>query len=128
MAKAFVCLNEISNFSDNKCTARELLEEQTIEFLVKRSLKDCKGIAINSLHFAPKAFENILKHGFVNTIAKVVTSSEIKKSLENLKEMLDLIELSCCGEAPVQPEKPQQKNKHLPIGQSYFRIFFKTQQ
>jgi len=117
MAKAFVCLNGISNFSDNKCTARELLQEQTMEFLVKRSLKDCKGIVIDSLHFAPKALENISQYGLVNTIAKVTTSSEIKKdvrkSLENLKEMLDLIKLSCCDEMPVQPEQPQQRTKHL---------------
>lgn len=117
MAKAFICLNGISNFSDNKCTARELLQEQTMEFLVKRSLKDCKGIVIDSLHFAPKALENISQYGLVNTIAKVTASSEIKKdvrkSLENLKEMLDLIKLSCCDEMPVQPEQPQQRNKHL---------------
>lgn len=117
MAKAFVCLNGISNFSDNKCTARELLQEQTMEFLVKRSLKDCKGIVIDSIHFAPKALENISQYGLVNTIAKVTTSSEIKKdvrkSLENLKEMLDLIKLSCCDEIPVKPEQPQQRTKHL---------------
>lgn len=117
MAKAFVCLNGISNFSDNKCTARELLQEQTMEFLVKRSLKDCKEIVIDSIHFAPKALENISQYGLVNTIAKVTTSSEIKKdvrkSLENLKEMLDLIKLSCCDEIPVQPEQPHQRAKHL---------------
>lgn len=117
MAKAFVCLNGISNFSDNKCTARELLQEQTMEFLVKRSLKDCQGIVIDSIHFAPKVLENISQYGLVNTIAKVTTSSEIKKdvrkSLENLKEMLDLIKLSCCDEIPFQPEQPQQRTKHL---------------
>ncbi len=117
MAKAFVCLNGISNFSDNKCTARELLQEQTLEFLVKRSLKDCNDIVIDSLHFAPKVLENILQYGLANTIAKVAISSEIKKdvrkSLENLKEMLDLIKISCCDEMPVQPEQPQQRTKHL---------------
>lgn len=117
MAKAFVCLNGISNFSDNKCTARELLQEQTMEFLVKRSLKDCQGIVIDSIHFAPKVLENISQYGLVNTIAKVTTSSEIRKdvrkSLENLKEMLDLIKLSCCDEIPFQPEQPQQRTKHL---------------
>ncbi len=114
MAKAFVCLNGISNFSDNKCTARELLQEQTMEFLVKRSLKDCKGIVIDSLHFAPKALENISQYGLANTIAKVTTNSEIKKdvrkALENLKEMLDLIKFSYCDEIPIQP---QQSTKHL---------------
>ncbi|MCI8575685.1 MAG: AarF/ABC1/UbiB kinase family protein, partial [Bacilli bacterium] len=116
MAKAFVCLNGISNFSDNKCTAKELLQEQTIEFLVKRSLKDCKGIVMDSLHIAPKALENIIQYGLVNTIAKVTTSSEIKKdvrkSLENLEEMLDLAKLFYCEETPFQHEH-QQRTKHL---------------
>lgn len=117
MAKAFVCLNGISNFSDNKCTARELLQEQTMEFLVKRSLKDCKGIVIDSLRIAPKVLENISQYGLVNTIAKVTTSSEIKKdvgqSLENLREMLDLIKLSCSDEIPVNSNQTRKKTKHL---------------
>ncbi len=117
MAKAFVCLNGISNFSDNKCTARELLQEQTVEFLIKRSLKDCKGIVIDSLHSVPMALENILQYGLVNTIAKIRTNSEIKKdvrkSLENLREMLDLINLSCCDEVLFQSGKTNQKTKYL---------------
>lgn len=117
MAKAFVCLNGISNFSDNKCTARELLQEQIMEFLVKRSLKDCKEIVIDSLHIVPKALENISQYGLVNTIAKVTTSSEIKKdvrqSLENLREMLDLIKLYCGDEIPVQSDQTCQIIKHL---------------
>lgn len=117
MAKALVCLNGISNFSDNKCNARELLQEQIMEFLVKRSLKDCKGIVKDSLRIAPKALENISQYGLVNTIAKVTTSSEIKKdvgqSLENLREMLDLIKLSCSDEIPVNSNQTRKKTKHL---------------
>ena len=99
MAKAFVCLNGINNFTENKCTARELLQEQTMEFLVKRSIKNCKEIVIGSLHIAPETLENVSQYGLVNTIAKVTTSSEIRKdvkqSLENLSEMIDVIKLSC---------------------------------
>lgn len=95
MAKAFVCLNGISNFSNNKCTARELLQEQTIEFLVKRSLKDLKEIVTDSLHIATKSLKNISEYGLINTVAKVTTNNEIKKdveqSLENLREMLYFI-------------------------------------
>ncbi len=81
MAKAFICLNGISNFSGNKCTTRELLQEQTMEFLVKRSLKDCKGIVIDSLHLAPKTLENISQYGLVNSIVKLTTSNEIKQDV-----------------------------------------------
>lgn len=117
MAKAFICLNGISNFSDNKCIARELLQEQTMEFLVKRSLEDCKGLVIGSLRIVPKVLENILQYGLVNTIAKATTGSEINKdvnrSLENLREMLDLIELSCGNETQKQPDQTRQRTKHL---------------
>lgn len=88
-----------------------------MEFLVKRSLKDCKEIVIDSLHIVPKALENISQYGLVNTIAKVTTSSEIKKdvrqSLENLREMLDLIKLYCGDEIPVQSDQTCQIIKHL---------------
>ena len=117
MAKAFVCLNGISNFSGNKCTCIELLQEQTIEFMVKRSLKDCKEIVIDSLNIAPKALENTLQYGLVNTIAKVSTSSELRKdvrsSLENLREMLDLVKSTYYDEIPHQEEQPVQRTKHL---------------
>lgn len=115
MAKAFVCLNGISNFSENKYTAKELLQEQTIEFMVKRSLRDCKGIVIDSLTIAPKALENTMQYGLVNTVAKVSASSElredIRKSLENLKEMLDLIKSSYYDETPIQTGQARQKTK-----------------
>ncbi len=88
-----------------------------MEFLVKRSLKDCKGIVIDSLRIAPQALKNISQYGLVNTISKVTTNSEIKKgvrkSLEDLKEMVDLIKLYCCDEIPVQIEQSRQSDKYL---------------
>ncbi len=117
MAKAFICLNGISNFSENKCTAKELLQEQTIEFMVKRSLKDCKDIVLDSLAIAPKALENTIQYGLVNTVAKVSASSElrenIRRSLGNLKEMLDLVKSSYSEDVQSQPEQPKQRVKHL---------------
>lgn len=117
MAKAFICLNGISNFSGNQCSARELLQEQTIEFLVKRSLKDCKEIVLDSLHIVPNTLESLSQYGLVKTMAKIATNSKIKenvrKSLDDLNEMLDLMRLSHRNEVPIQSEQPQQKTKHL---------------
>lgn len=117
MAKAFICLNGISNFSGNQCSAKELLQEQTIEFLVKRSLKDCEGIVLDSLYIVPNTLESLLQHGLVKTIAKIATNSKMKenvrKSLDDLNEMLDLMRLSHHNEVPIQSEQPQQKTKHL---------------
>ncbi len=115
MAKAFVCLNGINNFSCNKYTALVLLQEQTMEFLVKRSLKDCKGIIIDSLQFAPKALENISKYGLVKGVAKITSNNQVKndvkESLENLKEMFDLIKLFCDDENQINSECSSQKTK-----------------
>lgn len=98
MAKAFVCLNGISNFSNNTCVARELLQEQTMEFLIRRSLKDCQGILSDGLSFAPRILESILQNGLVSTIAKATTDNtlrqDVKNSLANFREMLDLLEIS----------------------------------
>ena len=117
MAKAFMCLNGISNFFENKCTAKELLQEQTIEFMVKRSLNDCKGIVIDSLITAPKALENTIQYGLVNTIAKVSASSElkqdIKRTIENLNEMIELIKSSYSIDMQRQLEQPKQRTRHL---------------
>ena len=117
MAKAFICLNGISNFSENRCTAKQLLQKQTIEFMIKRGLKDCKSIVVDSLNITPKILENTMQYGLVNTIAKVATNSDLKKdirrSLENLNEMLDLIKSSYCEEVPKQHEQPNPRTKHL---------------
>lgn len=96
MAKAFVCLNGISNFSNNKWSARDLLHEQTVEYLLKRSLNDCKEIMVDTLMLPPKVIESILSNGIISTVAKGTNCDEfknVKKSLENLKEMLDLIKI-----------------------------------
>lgn len=96
MAKAFVCLNGISNFSNNKWSARDLLQEQTVEYLLKRSLNDCKEIMFDTLKIPPKVIESILANGIISTVAKGTNCDEFKnvrKSLENLKEMLDLIKI-----------------------------------
>lgn len=118
MAKAFVCLNGISNFSDNKCSARELLHDQILEFLIKRSLRDCKGIIVDSLHIAPGALKNISRYGLVRTIAQVANNSVVRKdideSIENLKEILDLIKSFYSEEVPVTPEQPSRCIQHLP--------------
>ncbi len=90
MAKAFVCLNGISKFSNNKYTAKELLDEQVIEFMIKRSFNDCKN-TIKSLDSPKVIVKNTLKYGIINTAVKELSSSDVRKNfiklLENIKEM-----------------------------------------
>lgn len=99
MAKAFVCLNGISNFSNNTCTARKLLQEQAIEFLLQRSLNDLKnmGIQITKVNFK-KVMDELANYGFVKTVAKeLVKNSEIicfaSEWIDNLKEVRDLCKM-----------------------------------
>lgn len=112
MAKAFICLNGINNFSNNKVSAFELLHEQTTEFMIKRSLKDCYNVTINSLKIAPSLFENTLKYGLVRAIAKETAPEkplghDIKSSLEHLKETLEMLKVY------YSQEEPQKRTKHL---------------
>ncbi len=97
-AKAFVCLNGISGFSDNRMTAKDLLQEQVVEFMIKRSLRDCKGIIVDSIRLAPKFLKETMKYGLVKTVAKVSTDDELRQnvisSLANLREMLILFKAS----------------------------------
>ena len=72
MAKAFICVYGISTFSENSVSAKDLLQEQTAEFMIKRSLDDLKNI-----------------------IVPIVKSEQLKvniaKTLENFKEVVNLV-------------------------------------
>lgn len=103
MAKAFICLNGINNFSENKVSAIELLSEQVIEYIVKRSIKDCQSVVIDSLKVSPKLIQNTMKYGLVKTIVKETATNEelksdVRRTLENLKELLQVVK--DYGEAP----------------------------
>lgn len=96
MAKAFVCLNGINNFTNNNTSAKELLQGQTIEFLIKRSLKDCKDILFDGLCVMPKLLDKALHKENLITAIKETTDEEIesvRNALDNFNEMLDLIKL-----------------------------------
>lgn len=95
MAKAFLCLNGISNFTGNQFSARELLREQTIEFMLRRSLHDCKDIFLGGLGFIPRGIENTLNHGLLHTLTRFATDQsfrpDLAEPLGHLQEMLDLL-------------------------------------
>lgn len=110
MAKAFVCLNGINNFSKNISGAVDLLQQQVVEYLIERSLKDCENIAIHSLTIAPRVWNNILQYGIVKTIVRGVSMTntlerDLRGSIQNLKELIEMIKL------PYSEE--QSKEKHL---------------
>lgn len=98
MAKAFVCLNGINHFSNNSSIAKELLQEQTLEFLLNRSVCDCKEVLKEGVKIPSKIILNTLQHGVVNTISKLLSNQSlnqnIKESLDHLDEMVGIMNSS----------------------------------
>lgn len=95
MAKAFICLNGINKMTDNQCSAQELLQEQAVEFMLRRSLSDCQEIITSGLRLVPETLLDTLETGPAQALAKAVTKTEIKQkltnSLANFQEMLELV-------------------------------------
>lgn len=95
MAKAFVCLNGISNFTGNTHAARDLLAAQTIEFLCKRSLQDCQNFITKNIQLIPQTLSNMLAQGPINAFSQLVFHCQLqqdaKNSLDHLHEAIDLI-------------------------------------
>lgn len=96
MAKAFICLDGISVFSNNMETAKELLEEQTIEYFINRSVDDCKNIIESGITLGPKLISNTLKYGFVKglseeTMEVIKLRDYLKETLNHYEEIIDTI-------------------------------------
>lgn len=113
MVKTFMCLNGIGKFCDNEVLGKDLLREQVTEFMIKRSLEDCKGIVVDSIKLAPRIFEDTMKYGLVRTISKVSANSDLRtdiiRSLENLKEMIEMMKVAQSSEPYIGVE-PQEEN------------------
>lgn len=110
MAKAFVCLNGINGFSKNITGAIDLLQQQVMEYMIERSLKDCENIAIHGLKVAPRVWNHMLKYGLVKTIAKETSiskkfESDVQSSIEHLKEIVQMIKLPYSEEKPVKEKR-----------------------
>lgn len=94
MAKAFVCLNGISNFTDNSISAHELLAAQTMEYLLRRSLQDCQTFLSDGLQLIPQTFTRTVEQGLASALSHLATNQSLKQdaatSLEHLKEVIDL--------------------------------------
>lgn len=99
MAKAFLCLNGISNFTNNKVAAHDLLREQVVEFLMRRSFDDCKNVMKDGALAIPRVIESTFESGFLPTISQIVVNGELKRdvvdSLDHLCETLELLKRTC---------------------------------
>lgn len=96
MAKAFVCLNGISNFCENNSAAKELLQQQVVEYLLQRSYNDLKNVTFDSVELPQKILIGTLHEGLIKTIAKEFSSNDgfresIFNMYNNITESFDLI-------------------------------------
>ena len=84
------------------------MQEQTLEFLIKRSLNDCQNIFKDTMNIMPKFLINLVNKGFIKTLASLTTNTElkteIKESLKNLEELRDLINLTWTEETMAQKQ------------------------
>ena len=99
MTKAFFCLNGICNFVGNDFTAKKLLNDQVIEFFLKRSFTDCKKCVKRAYSLIPSYIDNVRKNGLEDTITKIITEEDliqdIKRSIINLQEVLTYMKKEC---------------------------------
>lgn len=74
------------------------MQEQVVQFMVRKNLSNCKNLLITSLNIAPKALKNTLKYGLTDTITKVATNGDLRKNiiktLDDFKEMITLFKLN----------------------------------
>ncbi len=96
MAKAFVCLNGISVFTENATLAQELLQEQTTEFLLRRTWRDSVELVEMGLGLAPKFLAECctqgMSKGFVGEIKRLADLREqCRLALTHFEEMCDVL-------------------------------------
>lgn len=98
MAKAFVCLNGMSNFVENDLAAVKLLQEQVVEFMARRSLRDCGRVVKSGLEMVPEFWSGVVRDGWSKATVRLISNNrmkkEVKTSLDNLSEMMDLMKMS----------------------------------
>lgn len=96
MAKAFVCLNGITIFTENKIEAHELLRAQVTEYLLHREVADCKQILVDGIKMAPRLISYAASGNLPEALSKSIASSknlqnDLRTAEEHLMEALDLL-------------------------------------
>lgn len=93
MAKAFICLNGISNFTNNEIDAKALLQDQITSFLLKRSLNDFKTVITDGVKILPNLVTATMHDGVFSAAKQAVLHSRcnLVTALDNIKESFDLL-------------------------------------
>lgn len=96
MAKAFVALNGISNFSNNHMNTEELLIKQIIEYYISRTMNDFEEIIKTGVVMIPTFLKNTMQKGLTTSITEEIISlgnlnKKVIKAIENFNETLEYL-------------------------------------
>lgn len=99
VAKTFMCLSGINNFSNNLLSGTDLLKEQVLEYYIEKTIKGSEEIVVNSFKLVPKFVGNSFKFGAVKGLVKGVNDLETiyeqaRELCDNCKEMIDLLKMN----------------------------------
>lgn len=86
MSKAFLCLNGVNDRFKVLNTAKEIMQEQITEYLLKKSWSDAKTMIDSGLKLVPSIIESISENGLAEGISK--KSSEILNAYADYKELV----------------------------------------
>lgn len=84
MAKAFVCINGISNLAKNNCEAISLLKCQVMEFMLKRSVRDVMQIARDGIEVIPKVWDRFGACDIVGVMNQLASNVQIQSDLQGM--------------------------------------------
>ena len=97
LAKAFVDLNGINNFSDNGINTEELCLNHITEYYVNRTMGDLKDIVSTSSKILPNFVEDTLKYGVLKGVSAQVgqlflLNKKVHEASNHFDEVLSLFD------------------------------------
>ncbi len=81
MAKSFICIYGISNFSNNDISVVNLLSDQTLEFMIKRNINNNKKIIITIINNLLNIIDNTKDLDIISILVSQLTNVELTNIL-----------------------------------------------
>ncbi len=99
MAKAFMALYGINNFTENLRDTESLLARQVTEYYLRRTAQDFHNILHSGLRLAPNLLNNTLRNGPITALASEISmlqdfTTQLSKTSNHCHEALSLLKTS----------------------------------
>lgn len=89
MAKAFVCLNGVSKFTQNNVSCNSLLKEIILEYIIKNQIKNTANVTVSAVKVFPKVILEIKNYGLSDFCCNKEVCTEF---IENVSEFISVTE------------------------------------